>query len=164
MGTSDQDRPIPYEMAVPTILSWIEKAHHPPGLRVQGGDIRSLVAVAEETGEGEVLGHGGTVVLAGNDMIDRVRQGREGLGKLAVFASGDGPVARPSRSSVMFMRGVHAGVFQGEPCFGPENTKPVSHSPIAFHLALLHRRERSLLGFEGKLPHMPLILGTELDA
>src|SRR4051812_37683398 len=61
------------------------------------------------------------------------------------------------------MRGVHAGVFQGEPRFRPKDTEPISDPPIAFHLALLGRRERSFLGFAGNLLHPRLVLGTELD-
>jgi hypothetical protein len=48
------------------------------------------------------------------------------------------------------MRGVHAGAFQGEPCFGPEDTEPVSYPPIGLHLGLFRGRERPLLGFEGE--------------
>ena len=62
------------------------------------------------------------------------------------------------------MRAVHAGVFQRKAGLRPENAKPISYAPIAFHLALLSRCERSFLSFEGKLPHAPLILGTELYA
>jgi hypothetical protein len=33
----------------------------------------------EEAGESEVFGHGGAVLLLGNDMINCMRKGREGL-------------------------------------------------------------------------------------
>src|SRR5262249_39600214 len=71
---------------------------------VDGGDVWALVAVAEEAGEGEILGRGGAALLLGNDMIDRVGEGREGLREPAVFAAGLG--ALPDQP---FKRGVHAG-------------------------------------------------------
>src|SRR5262249_51385273 len=76
MSASDQDRLVPLKMAVPAILARVEQAHDPSGLRVQGGDVWTLVAVAEETGEGEILFDGGAVLLLGDDMINRVRKGR----------------------------------------------------------------------------------------
>src|SRR5690242_11988736 len=62
------------------------------------------------------------------------------------------------------MRGVHAGAFQGEPCPGPEDTEPVSHSSKVLYLLLLRCRERPRLGFARKLAHPLLILIAKPEA
>jgi hypothetical protein len=73
MRSAGQKRATPFKMAGPSILPRVEQSHSPPCLRVQAGDIRPLVAIAKEAGEGEVLRLGRALVLAGNDVVKRVR-------------------------------------------------------------------------------------------
>lgn len=89
-GATHEDRAVPGEMAAPAILAGVEEPHPAAGLRVQPRDVRPLVAVAEEAGQGEVFGDGGAFVLAGDDMINGLGQRREGLGQLAAFVAGVG--------------------------------------------------------------------------
>ena len=83
----DQVGAIPDEMPFPSVFSRVKQPHHAVGLRVQTGDVRPFVAVAEEARKGEIIDLSRPSVLAGDDVVDRMRQRREGLGELAVFAA-----------------------------------------------------------------------------
>lgn len=139
-------RPIPCEMTAPAILSRIEQTNHPPGPRIHAGDVRPLVAVAEETGASEIPGHGEAVMLLRNDMINSMGKGEKACGSWQ-YSQQDLARRQTSRSSVRFIRGIHAGALQGKPGLGPQDTKPVADPPKILHLDLLRRRKRPGLGF-----------------
>src|SRR6266702_5671183 len=63
----------------------------PVALRVDSGKIRSLVAIAVTTGEGQIFWRAWTTMLERNDVIEMERQLGEGFREAAIFASVPGP-------------------------------------------------------------------------
>jgi hypothetical protein len=74
MSTTSQDWATPLKMSCPPIFAGVEQSYPPAGPWVQAGNIRPLVTIAEETGQGEVICLRRPVMLAGDNMINRVWQ------------------------------------------------------------------------------------------
>jgi hypothetical protein len=72
-------------MPFPSILAGMKQPYDPSRLRIQTGDVGAFVAVTEKTGERQVALDGRSAVLAGDNVVDGVGEGREGLGQMAVF-------------------------------------------------------------------------------
>ncbi len=75
---ADEDGALPVEMPLPLVSAWVKKFGELPADRVESGDVRPLVAIAVEAGQGEVSRGGGAVMLPGDDVVDgeMVRVGR----------------------------------------------------------------------------------------
>jgi len=84
---ANQVRAVPAKMALPLVASWVEELGEVVRLRVKAGDVRPLVAVAVQAGEGEVVHDRGAAVLAGDHVVDGERdRGVESLGHPTVLA------------------------------------------------------------------------------
>jgi hypothetical protein len=75
----------------PSVAARVEKRHNGSGFSVNGGQIASFEAIAQSTGQGEIVDFGGAAVFLGNDVIDFVRCERHRLWEEAILAT----VARP---------------------------------------------------------------------
>src|SRR3954449_10161090 len=53
-GPANKDGPLPAEMAVPLVPAWVEELGELPADGVEPGDVRPLVAVAVQAGQGKV--------------------------------------------------------------------------------------------------------------
>jgi hypothetical protein len=87
----EQSSAVPREMIVPALLSRVKQRDDVTGLRVDSGKIRSLVAIAVTTGEGQIFWHAWTTMLERNDVIEMERQLGEGFREAAIFASVPSP-------------------------------------------------------------------------
>src|SRR5438046_2715735 len=98
--TADRRRPLDNscnqtKVNIPPLLSRTEEANDDGlRLRVDGGKIRSLVAIAMPTRECQVLGFVSTAVLPGNEMLDVKAEERICfLGNATVLAAVTGAIA-----------------------------------------------------------------------
>lgn len=66
------------------------KAGRDASCRIMPGDVRALVPVAVEAGQGKIVDGGGTSMLARDNVIDVKWQGIDGRWKVAVFAAAFG--------------------------------------------------------------------------
>ena len=93
-GPADQVGAIPAEVPLPLVPSRVEELGELPRQRVDPGDVRPLVKVVVEAGEGQVAQRRATAVLAGDDLVDREwDRGILRLGHPAVFAGVAGPLS-----------------------------------------------------------------------
>src|SRR5690242_4467518 len=67
---ADQNRPLPAEVSTPLLASGVEERGYLAGLRVDAGQVRALIAVVQEAGEGQILGMGRAFVAFRNHMVD----------------------------------------------------------------------------------------------
>ena len=67
---------VPRKMPVPPILARLEQPDRTFGGRIDAGNIRPFVAIAEKAPDREVFCYRRAVVLPCNDMVDRMRQRR----------------------------------------------------------------------------------------
>ena len=72
-GSAYQVGSIPAKASLPLVPSRVEELGELPRQWVDTGDVRSLVTVIVEAGEGQVAESRGPAMLAGDDMVDRVR-------------------------------------------------------------------------------------------
>jgi hypothetical protein len=89
----EQSSAVPCEMIVPVLLSRVKQRDDVTGLRVDSGKIRSLVAIAVTTGEGQIFWHARALMLERNDVIEMERQLGEGFREAAILAPVPGPGA-----------------------------------------------------------------------
>jgi hypothetical protein len=143
-----QMNPTPFEVICPTVSPWMEQRGDPIGLRIDAGQIRPLVQVAVNAGQGEVRQVIRAAVDLGHNVLDvQNSQGGIALVKLAVFAPVAGSLPHlGSRPGVHCLRRsvVHppGQVLQD----GDEFVRP--------HVALVFRafrvRELAFVGFRGQ--------------
>lgn len=65
-------------MVAPSVLAWVEKPDEVASCRIMPGDVRALMPVAVEAGQGKIVDGRGTSMLARDDVIDVKRQGIDG--------------------------------------------------------------------------------------
>src|SRR5688500_8610340 len=85
--TADQSRAAPAEMTLPALLSRLKKPGFFSGLCIDPAKIGSLVAIAGEARQGEILERCLAIMFLGDDMLDLERECVEPLVHLAVFAA-----------------------------------------------------------------------------
>ena len=76
----------PFEMLLPSISSRVESSRQLTGARIESGDVGSLVVIAREAYECEVVGLIGTAMFAGNHVIDLEREDIASLGEETILA------------------------------------------------------------------------------
>lgn len=79
-------------MLAPDIRSRMKQANQLASFGVDAGNVRTFVAIAVETGEGEILADGGSSVLARNDVIDPKGQPVLRMRNAAILTAVPGPV------------------------------------------------------------------------
>src|SRR5262249_35686445 len=84
-------RSVPPKMPPPLVTARVKQPGDAAGVRVNSGQVRSLVAVAQEAGQGEVPRPGRAPVADSDDMVNFKEDGIALLGHPAVFAAGMGP-------------------------------------------------------------------------
>ena len=79
--------PLPDEMPLPLVPSWIEKWRCLAGNWISAREIRSFVAVAVKTGQGQIARYRPATVFPRDDVIDLERWLIVLLGNPAVFTT-----------------------------------------------------------------------------
>jgi hypothetical protein len=74
-GSSDELRPCPGEMIAPSGLAWVEKPDEVASGHIMPGDVRTLVPVAVEAGQCQIVDGRGTAMLSRDNMVDVKWQG-----------------------------------------------------------------------------------------
>ena len=69
-GSSNEFCSCPLEMIAPAVLARVEKPDEVMGGSLMPRDVRTLVPVAVETGQGKIVDGSGTSMLARDDVID----------------------------------------------------------------------------------------------
>ncbi len=70
---ADQERVAPTKVSFPLVPARVEERRQPAAGRVHAGDVRPLVPVTEQTGQGEVILAGAPAVLPGDYVVDLER-------------------------------------------------------------------------------------------
>lgn len=87
-GTSHQNRPIPTKVSSPNMVSGMKERLDLIRARIEPGEVRPLVQVAEIASESEVVRVIATVVFPGNDVLDvKAQSWHDVLRKPAVLAA-----------------------------------------------------------------------------
>ncbi|SPE55112.1 hypothetical protein SBV1_2060006 [Verrucomicrobia bacterium] len=77
----------PFEMLLPLVLARIKQARHFLRLWIKAAQIGPLVIIASKTGQSQILGSVGAVVLPGNYVLDLKAQLIEFLLHPAIFTA-----------------------------------------------------------------------------
>jgi hypothetical protein len=77
----------PFEVCIPPVRTRMEESNQLARIRICSGDVRTLVAIAVQAGEGEVFKIRQPSVLACNDVVDVKGQRINRSGKVAIFTS-----------------------------------------------------------------------------
>ena len=75
-GVPREDRPFPMEVVSPDIAARMEQPDGGSGQRIDAREVWSLVDVAAEATEAEVVGSRRPAMLLGHDVVDREREER----------------------------------------------------------------------------------------
>lgn len=92
----------PAKMPMPLMAPRVEEPRELARPWVNAGDVRALVAVVVEAGEGQITAERGAVMLDGDDVVDLERRIVVILGNVAVFAT-----AIRTMTNELDQRGVH---------------------------------------------------------
>ena len=105
---------------------------------IEAGDVGSLGAVAEETGQGEVILGGRTAVLLGDDVVDLEGNNGVGMGELAVFAALACPLAYQGDERLVHRRSMAVGwLLDGAAGFGPQEVEFEANLAVVLEFLLL---------------------------
>src|SRR5712692_6666480 len=77
----------PREVSIPLVCPRMEEANKLARIRICSGDVRTLVAIAMQAGEGEVFKNSQPSMLTCNDVIDVKGQRINGRRKVAILTS-----------------------------------------------------------------------------
>src|SRR5580700_8524313 len=84
---ADEFAAFKHEVFMPLVAAWMEERHKLACFRIEGRKVAALAAVAQGTGEREVVETACSSVLDGGDVIDLMRGEGCRFGCLAVLAS-----------------------------------------------------------------------------
>jgi len=90
-GFADEHRSFPPEVLRPAMPSWVEQSSELFRPWIDSSEVRPLVEVASQAGEGEVAEGCSTSVLLCNNVLDLKRREVMGFREAAVFAATSGP-------------------------------------------------------------------------
>lgn len=160
---AEQDGLIPFEMVLPPIPPRVEQSRQLPSGRIDSSDVGSLVIVAREARECEVLEIICVVMFPGDHMVDLKREDVESLGKAAILAD----LFRPcpdlvNKRGVQTLLGVPTRV-QPHARLGLQQRQNVSSALVRVDLAVLIVRQLSIASPCRKVVHSLSILRRKVE-
>lgn len=132
----------------PDILARMEELHDLTGCRIDAGEVRPLVTIAESTGEGAVVHFATTAMLAGNDVINVKGNFRKRFGEMTVFAAVPGAGANcPLKRRLHRGAQADAGFSERKAGLGFQKLQRAPHIEVIIQLPFLAGLQRAGVGF-----------------